>query len=214
MAINYIQGNSTYSGNSASNISTLIFLADVTAGNLLVVALSCKDTGNNSSVTDSQGNTYYLAGSTIANGSLDFSNAIFYAIAQSSGSNTVSVQFTNYADYRRVLIHEYSGVDTLDGANGSIGSSGLIDSGSVTTNHAEELLFGWGLSNNGTTTAGTNFTIRQTAGSESTEDQIVSSIGTYSAIYPDDSSAWICQIATFYSSSVPSLTALPWFRFT
>jgi hypothetical protein len=186
-------------GSAALSSSTNAgYARPVLAGDLLVVAVSYRNAGVTASVTDSMGNTYSIAAGRTASGTLGFSNYIFYAVAGSTGSNTVTVTYAQAVDYTRTLIHEYQGVDTFDVGSSATGASGAPDSGSATTTRATELIFGWGITDNGTTSPGTGFTLRQTALSESTEDKIVSSAGSYTVVYPNDGTAWIAQMATFY----------------
>jgi len=190
------------------------FNSNVTAGNLLVVAVSYQSTTGTATITDTQGNTYATAVGPTPSATLGFSDAIMYTVAQASGSNTVGVSLSGSFNYRRLVVHEYSGVDTFDVSAGAIGAAGSgAPTASATTSNANELIFGWAVSNNGTTSAGSGFTLRATAGSESTEDQIVSSAGTQTVVYPNDGSAWIGQIATFYKASMPVTLGMPWLYF-
>lgn len=212
MAIAFVQGNTNFDA-SVSNTLTAAYTSDVTAGNLLIVATAYPmNTPYTATITDSMGNSYSTAVGPTDSTALFFRNYIHYTVATSTGPNTVTFTTSGAIDFRRLLIHEYSGVDTLDATAANTGPSGAPNSGSASTNYANELIFGWGISNNGLTTPGSGFTLRQTSASESSEDKIVSSTGSYSAVYPADGSAWICQMATFYSSAV-NLTAAPWLRF-
>ena len=208
------QGDS-YGNSANSTTAAATFSHPVSAGNLIVVALCYQSTAVTASITDSQGNTYATAIGPTVSGTLGFSNYIFYAVAGSSGTNTITATLSNIAIYRRLLIHEYQGVDTFDLATGTTGASGAPDSGSIATTHANEVIFGWGITNNGTVSPGTGFTLRETALSESTEDKIVSSTGSYNAIYPNDGSAWTAQVAGFYYGHLISsgnIATTAWFR--
>jgi hypothetical protein len=188
----------TFGSSGSDTTIVAAYPRDVLAGDLLVAAFSFQSTSITATATDSQGNTYQLATGPVANGTLGFSDYIFYAVAGSTGSNTITINLSGAAAYRRLAIHEYQGVNTLDAATGAIGTTGAPDSGSVTTTQDNELIFGWAISGAGTTSAGSGFTLRETALSESTEDKVVTSIGTYNAVYPSGASAWIAQVAAFY----------------
>lgn len=204
----FVQGNSN-GDSSNGTVSTCAFSSNVTAGNLLVVTIGFVTTSATATASDTQGNTYSTAVGPTDNTGITYRLYTFYAVAKSSGANTVSITISVGATFRRMMIHEYSGVNTLEGSNGASGNLSVPpDSGPVTTTHANALIFGWGITNNGTTTAGTGFTLRETALSESTEDKIVSSTGTYDAVYPNDDSSWICQVAAFYYASAVGPTAV------
>jgi len=209
-APSFVQGNANGDPTSGT-VTTCSFTSNVAAGNLLVVATSFASVSETAAVTDSLGNTYSTAIGPTTSNSISSREYIFYAVVASSGANTITVTNSNPVIFRRVAIHEYSGVNTLEATAGANNTTGAPDSGPVTTTHANALIFGWGISNNGTTTAGTGFTLRETALSESTEDKIVSSTGTYDAIYPNDGSAWICQVAAFYYVS-PAAAVTAWLR--
>ncbi|HSW90467.1 MAG TPA: hypothetical protein VLF64_00550 [Candidatus Saccharimonadales bacterium] len=205
MPITFVQGNAN-GDSSSGTVTTCAFTSNVTAGNLLVVAVSFASAIETASVTDSLGNTYSTAVGPTTSNTIASRVYTFYTVTGLSGANTVTITNSNLVLFRRVSVHEYSGVNTLEVATGTNADTGAPDSGPVTTTHANALIFGWGISNNGTTSAGTGFTLRETALSESTEDMIVSSTGTYDAIYPSDGSAWICQVAAFYYSAPAAIT--------
>jgi len=209
----FVQGNSN-GDSSSGTVSTCAFTSNVTAGNLLVATIGYASTSATATASDTQGNTYSTAVGPTDNTGITYRLYTFYAVAKSSGVNTVSITISAGSTFRRMLIHEYSGVNTLEATNSASGNLTVPpDSGPVTTAHANALIFGWGITNNGTTTAGTGFTLRETALSESSEDMIVSSTGTYDAIYPNDDSSWICQVAAFYYASAATPTAVTaWLR--
>lgn len=100
------------------------FDSDVTAGNLLVVVVSSNfSTAATPTLYDSMGNAYVLAGKGVGgtniNGDPDAQNIwLWYAIASSSGPNTVSVNYTPPTlDFKQISLSvaEYSGLSgTLD----------------------------------------------------------------------------------------------------
>jgi len=213
----FVQSQGAFDGSSDTTMQAT-FSSPVTAGNLIIVALAYQSPSSTATVSDTQGNTYSAAtGPTVnANMGSGFTSYIFYTIAGSTGSNTVVATLANTETYRRILIHEYSGVDTFDVASAATGNSATLDSGSATTTQATELIFGWGVSNNGVTDPGSNFMLRQTTQLESTEDKTVISTGNYNATFPTSSSEWICQMATFYALDTgPSMAApISWFQAT
>jgi len=108
------------------------------------------------------------------------------------------------------MIHEYSGADTSspldkDACNPQASvtnATNAVTSGNITTVSAKELLFGWGNPDNGTLSAGTNFTLRQVSASGGvTEDRIVTSTGTYAATETDNCDDTYMMIATFKAAN-------------
>ena len=132
-----------------------------------------------SSVSDSRGNTYAQAGTTITGTALR--QAIYYAKNIAGGSNTVTVTFNQAAAFVDVRMLEYSGLDTtspLDVTAGAAGSSASPNSGAATTTSANELIFGAGMTANHFTGGGTGFTSRVITGDgDIAEDKVVEQHG-------------------------------------
>ncbi len=145
--INFIQVNTAQPASPSSNASAGFNLPQ-TLGDLNVVVIGWGDatatvSGN---VTDSAGNTYTLALATVGNG---FSQSIYYAKnIKAATTNTVTVNFSQAAAFPDLRILEYSGVDTvnpLDGAAGASGATGAgLDSGTITTTSAGDMILGAG----------------------------------------------------------------------
>lgn len=191
-------------GNNSANASSLsqAFLSNVTAGDLLVVGVGGDqlDGATAAAVADTQSNTYAQVGSYVTTPTTLYGLALFAAVAGATGANTVTVTITPGAiNFVRLLIHEFAGVSATDQAITGRGAAYPLSSGNMTTTVANEVIFGWGASDNGVTTPGTGFTIGRTQTSESTEYMIVSSTGTYAATFPGDggTSNWACIGATF-----------------
>ena len=126
-----------------------------------------------SSVSDSRGNSYVQAGTTIAGTGLQ--QAIYYAKNIAAGSNTVTVSFNQAAAYVDVRLLEYSGLDTtnpLDATAGAAGTSNSSDSGAATTTSANELIFGAGTTGGSFNAAGTGFTVCMTPARTATSGNI------------------------------------------
>lgn len=165
MAIAHVQSTGQGFGNSASARS-LTFASNVTSGNLIVVAVATFNAGSPTvSISDTQGNTYSQAGSYQTSGSNRIS--LWYAVAGSTGSNTVS--FTPSASvFSGFGIHEYTGTATstpLDNAVGTTGTaSNTVNPGTVTVSAANEMIFCCAGQGDGTNTdnitPGTGYTLR------------------------------------------------------
>jgi len=105
----YLSG--TTNDASSSSIAQAFPTANV-SGNLIVSAISWD---SNASVTcsDSQSNSYAVATTqydSVNNQSL----AICYAANVKSGTNTVTATFSSFSEYRRLLIHEYKGIASVN----------------------------------------------------------------------------------------------------
>ena len=99
-----------------------------------------------------------------------------------------------------LYIHEYSGMDKvapLDVSSSAAGSSSAMNSGSVTTTNANDLIFGAGSSSNTVTQAGAGFTTRSTAYANRTQDRNVTATGSYNATATQNSFAWVMHMAAF-----------------
>ena len=145
--INFIQVNTAQPTSPSSNASAGFNLPQ-TAGDLNVVVIGWGDATSTVSgnVTDSAGNTYTLALATVGNG---FSQSIYYAKnIKAATTNTVTVNFSQAAQFPDLRILEYSGVDTvnpLDGAAGASAATGTgLDSSPLTTTSAGDMILGAG----------------------------------------------------------------------
>ena len=201
--IAFVQVNAATPQTASASVPVTYPLAQ-TVGNLNIVAVGWNDTTSTvSSVSDSRGNTYSQAGTTISGTGLR--QAIYYAKNIAGGSNTVTVVFNQAAAYVDVRILEYSGLDTsspLDVTAGAAGSSSSPNSGAATTSSSNELIFGAGMTAGTYSAAGTGFTLRiiTTPDRDLAEDQLGSSAGSYSASAASTSSPWVMQMATFKAS--------------
>ncbi len=143
--IAFVQVNAATPQSASASVPVTFGVAQ-TAGNLNIVVVGWNDTTSTvSSVSDSRGNTYTQAGTTVTGTTLR--QAIYYAKSIAAGSNTVTVAFSQAAAFPDVRILEYSGLDTsspLDVTAGAAGSGTSMSSGAATTTSAKELIFGAG----------------------------------------------------------------------
>ncbi len=224
--ISFVQVNSAVPSSGSS--VAVPFTAAQTAGNLNVVVVGWNDTTRTvTNVTDSRGNTYVRAvGPTAVSGAL--SQSIYYAkniVGAAAGANVVTVQFSASAYYPDIRVLEYSGLDLtnpLDVTAAATGSTATSSSGAVTTTNANDLLVGANMVATRTAGAGAGFTSRiiTVPDGDIAEDQVVTSVGSYSAVAPlTGGGPWIMQLVAFKAASaVPdtnppsppsSLTASP-----
>lgn len=192
------------------------FTAATTAGNLIVAYVVWDNTGT-ATVSDNRGNVYASAGegATHWNGpGNDYSAQAFYAKNIAGGATTVTATFSQAASSFAILyVHEYSGLDPiapLDATATATGSSGAMDSGSVTTSYSDVLLVGAGASIGSVTAAGSGYTARSFAHTNIVEDRVVSA-GTYSATATQNSDNWVMQAVAFKAEGAedPNSCELP-----
>ena len=212
-SIGFVQVNAAMPQSPSASVAVSYSLAQ-TAGNLNIVVVGWNDNISSlSSVSDSRGNSYVQAGTTIAGTGIQ--QAIYYAKNIAAGSNTVTVSFNQAAAYVDVRLLEYSGLNTtnpLDATAGAAGTSNSPDSGAATTTSANELIFGAGTTGGSFNAAGTGFTvcIITTPDGDIGEHKLVSSMGSYSAPATlNNSSTWVMQMATFRASGQGSTNPAP-----
>jgi hypothetical protein len=146
--------------------------------------------------------------------------AIYYAkniASAAAGANTVTVTFNVAARFPDIRIAEYSGIDTvnpLDVSVGAQGSTTTSSSGSVATTNANDLLIGANLVQSTSTAAGAGYTNRGiTPDGDILEDRVVTATGSYSATAAlDKVQQWIMQMVAFRAASggtpAPSIASL------
>ena len=173
------------------------------AGNFNIVVVGWR--GENAlvqSVTDSAGNIYSLA--TGPETGTTLRQYIYFAANIKGGANTVTVKWNQGANTPDVRILEYAGVvseNSLDQTAQASGTSATSQCGPVTITSANELIFAANTTSGaaGAPSAGSGYTSRIiTAHDDIAEDQLASSIGSYSATASLTLSGnWVMQMATF-----------------
>src|SRR5882762_6917846 len=203
--ITFIQVNSADPQTPQLSV-TVPFTAAQRVSDLNVVVVGWNDsTATVSTVTDTMGNIYAPAvGPTVQTGTA--TQSIYYAkniVAAGAGANSVTVKFNVAAAFPDIRILEYSGLDTVNPLDVSVGASGTgttANSGAVTTTYANDLIIGADVVQTGTPGAGTGFTKRiiTSPDSDLVEDRVVTTVGSYSATAPVSPSAlWLMQLVAF-----------------
>lgn len=166
------------SGADASDTTiALAYGSNITAGSLLLAAVAWDCTGAQtiSGVADSQTQTWTQIGTSITlEGSFCF--AAFRFWNSTAGANTVTATFSAGAQYRGIVITEYSGLataaDPLDQSrtdaaqtDPGTGTDAVTSGATGATSDANELVWGAMIVKGGINTdaAGTGFTIRENA---------------------------------------------------
>ena len=172
--------------NSGNQSISQAFAAQNSAGSLIVAAASW-GAGGTLTCSDTRGNTYTTV-TTQYDSTKSQSLGICYAADITGGANTVTATFGEGGAFRRLLVHEYSGiaavspvdVSSMNNTNGSTAAN-AITSGIATTTVPGDLIFGAVMDDNGTNniTAGTGFTQRNSVNNKdlATQDMLQTTAG-------------------------------------
>jgi len=190
-----------------------------TAGNLNVVVVGWNDTtAQVSSVKDTAGNVYQLAvGPTTLSAAGGFTQSIYYVknIA-SSGTNTVTVTFSQTAHYPDVRILEYSGINNTNPVDvvtaQTQSASTTSTSGVVATTNPLDLLVAANSIQSVTVGADATFTERVHSSPDGNivEDRVVTAPGLYSASATlNGVGAWVMQMVAFRAANTPPEDTTP-----
>jgi hypothetical protein len=187
-------------------IHSLAFLSDNSAKNLLVVLVTNQESTAFTPYTINDTNhNVYVSGSvrqypTEITGFVQ----LFYALKCAAGPNEVTLSAGDSVPFN-IAIHEFSGVDTLDVRAVSSGTGLSQDSGAISTNFADELLFGYGSARSMISISpGTGWTQAEVWGTSFlTQYKIVSSKGAYNSTTTSTEGKagicnWVEEILAFY----------------
>jgi hypothetical protein len=204
--VTFIQSNNTLSTTAGTTTVSTAFSSNVAAGDAIIVTTMVGGT-TTSSVTDTLGNTYTKAVQTLSGGTDEI--AIFYALNSTGGADTVTAHYAVANGFATVYIHEYAGVLTsaaLDKTSSGTGSGTAVSSGATAaTTSANELLIGMATSDHTITAGESGWNIRQNAGGNMSQDDVVSATGAYAATFTQNITGnWAAIIATFKANAVPA----------
>lgn len=223
MAIAFVQWIGLDAG--PTNSSSLSFTSNVQAGSTLIVAVRFGNSGATLTVSDNLNAGNYHADIT-GNMTTDLDTVGIFSMANTAGGPcTITVQASGIPEPLRYAIHEYSGLaisnvlDKTAGTYNSAGSTSPNSGNTATTSQASELIFGFCATGPGapTFTAGGGFTLRSDGTGAAnhpakvgTEDQIVSSTGTYASTFTlSASNEWFAMVATYKAAVVGSVGSIP-----
>jgi hypothetical protein len=187
---------------TGTGTNNLAFPSPVTAGDLLIVALSTN--GVLVPPTDTVGTPYVLKSSVSTSG---VSAGIYAGIAPSSGSNSVLSGVPGAGS--AFVISEFSDASSTVDASGTSAATSLPNSASITTTIGPDLVYAVsGVFGTETFTAGTGFTLLAGSPSDAQADEygVKSAPGTYSVGFSGTGTAsqFPLVVVAFASS-----TALP-----
>ena len=219
-SLSRVAANTGYSASGNCTVS----ITSTTAGNFLVVSIGIRDGSNETvpSVTDNKSDVYSAAWNVGNAAGGNYTTAIFYSANVPAGVTSVTVNNPANGAGMVVNVVQYSGVATSSALDVSsdpthtVTGSSPYASASVTTTQASELLVGYviNLSANDTITgtngwsAATANTITSSGTTVGTQDQIVSSMGSYQNTGTSSSaSISYVGIATFKGGSGTGLSS-------
>ena len=176
------------------------FENDVVAGDLLVVAFGTSMEVL-ASISDTTGDVFTMMPVLMtANISPMY---VGYTIAGTSAPETVTAAVAGGSDFITLRVHEYASVDAatpVDTYVTNTGSSSGIDSIEVDidTQSANELVFGYAVSQAMTASAGTGFNARSIISMDVTEDQTETMAGTHAVTATNSGSPWAIQVLALF----------------
>ncbi|HEY6271777.1 MAG TPA: hypothetical protein VIX19_07275, partial [Terriglobales bacterium] len=210
----FVQGADLTNDTGSATISQT-FPSAVTAGNTILVAVSWGDNAAPSiSASDTLGNSYSLA-TTEWDSANNQGLSIFYSPNILAGADTVTVNFGQSDEYRRIIVSEYSGIaaaNPLDAtavnlAGGSRAANGATSTTGTTTS-AGDLVFGAVMDDSGhfgNISAGTGFTRRFTLNNvdTATEDAVQAAPGPVAATFTFSlSDRYLAEMAAFRPAAI------------
>lgn len=209
-AIAHVQ--STANGNDCGTVTTcnLAYGSNVTAGSLLVAALSVGATARTITLSDSLTQTFVLAssGTNVTDGHATY---IYYFANTAGGADTVTFSISGAASPLRIGVSEFSGAATaspVEKVNNASGNSTTPASGNVTPTTDGQLIFAVARNAAATTfTAGTDFTLRsQVPAAANTRMASESFIQTTAAAHNGNftmalSQQWSAVVASFLAAT-------------
>jgi hypothetical protein len=187
-------------GSFVGSISTAAFGASVTQNNLIVVAVNGGGSATQTAtITDTQGNVYTAVTPALVGGGQPI-EWMFYAVAKTTGADTVTATFSGTVQFPFIEAAEYSGVATTNPLDQVATGSALGNavSGNVTTTIDKDLAVAagtrWGSAGqiNG---AGPGYIYRASG----LEDQVLLPAGTYNAAFTSsgNTNGFVVILATF-----------------
>jgi len=204
-AVSFVQKNIGDNSGTANTSLSVSFPAPTTPGDLIVVyVVPAMSQPGTVAVSDSEGNAYYGATSTLTTGQCSMAQEFFYSPGIVGGADTITATTTS-AGGMIVVIMEYSGVATNNPLDAQAGSAQLNcqwtsipSSAAITTTNPNDLIV-TGAALASTWNAGTGYTLRvgKSLG-VATADQTVSASGTYGAVFNlAQPTSWIAAAVAF-----------------
>ncbi|MFT3696286.1 MAG: hypothetical protein QM831_24310 [Kofleriaceae bacterium] len=177
-------------------------LSGVTDGDLLVVAIGYDENmAIMPTLSDTLGTTFTLLGPD--DGGASNRQYIAYGILHSGATiDTFTVSLSAAAaSYVELRPHAYRGVDPATPFDTHVTTKGTAPGqqplASITTAVDNELVFAFGITNNGSTVQGFDMTPRTTGAGDLTEDKIAPTAGAQTVTASSDAGVWTFSVAAF-----------------
>jgi len=168
------------------------FVMQVTAGDLLVIAVDYDGTGGQMTVADTAGNAYTAAG-VIAR-STSQSSQVWFARAATSSSLTVTATFTVSSGQAGVHLHEYTEAMEVGMTMSTAGNGSSAVTPTIVTSDAQGMGFAYAVTTAVVSTVALPYNIRETCNGNMTADASIAA-GSQTATFTLTSSAeWIATI--------------------
>lgn len=204
--LNFIQENDANNSGTINTSLSVPFTIPTTAGNLIVVYVTpATNQPDTISVSDSSGNTYYAATSTLTTGECANAQEFFYAANIIGGKDAVTATIPGPGGMAMVVL-EYSGVASSHPLDAQAGTSlnycpwsaNPTTAPFTTTNANDLVVTGSVMPSVGPTwSTGTN-SRRGTSLGYAVEDQVGSQPGTYAGTFTLSSAAnWLAASVAF-----------------
>ena len=201
-AVFFVQQAANAISSSGKTLSFSLPSATVT-GNLLLVSFD-KDGTQSVTVSDSQGNTFFQAGSELTSPGGAHSR-VYYAKNIAGGPDTVNVALSANSTYLEVYITEYTGIDPVNPVDvqlGASGSSANASSGNGTTSFAGDVIYGFCIGDSSCKSA-SGFSARSTFHGNLVEDEVAGGPGSYAAT-GSSSAGWTMQMVALKPAAASS----------
>ncbi len=196
-----------------TNSASLAFDSANTTGNTIIVVTDWDPGYTLKSLSDTQLNTYLPVTAETSGlgygGSPGLKYQIWYASNIKGGANTIKTQLQGtpiFPGLYRLYIYEYAGLDPInpvDVVGTQFGSSAIINSATIITHFANELIFAYFSLTEASVIADSGYTVRTNRPPEGVtqfiEDKTVNQIGSFKATasIPTGDSPWFTQIIGF-----------------
>ncbi|HVM76592.1 MAG TPA: hypothetical protein VMU07_00345 [Candidatus Paceibacterota bacterium] len=191
----------TTSSIAAGTSTQAVFGSNLAASDTLVVA--ARWTGNQGATilaSDVQGNHFNSITGVLDDADGTTGVELWYATGTTAGADGVRIR-SNVSQQISVQAFEYKNMQnsTLDAWAWNTSSTGTaLDSGATTTSYSNDLVFGFGMTGATTLLPGSGFTARAINGPTLSEDEIVSTAGSYDTTMTQDSANnWLMVQADF-----------------
>lgn len=175
--------------------------SNVTSGNVLIALCGWGSSTQTCTVAGSlNGSFTAIAGSLATNGSGPFRAEVFYIVAGSSGSETITMTCSASNTQREIVIYELSGVDTVNIPDSSNNGSGASTNPTITITTIAQpgWIVAYAMSTAGTISVGATYSSDLQQNGDLAQHKAYAATGSTSVPTVDGSSGqWVVSAAAF-----------------